>query len=100
MANITLSLPNEIQQRMKDFPEVRWSEVARQAIVRKLDVEEQLRHLSAITKDVRISDKEILEFSKTINKAATERFWREHRSRHEHCALCGAEGRNHKKNNS
>jgi predicted CopG family antitoxin len=37
MANITLSVPEEVYRRMKKRRDVRWSEVAREAIVEKLE---------------------------------------------------------------
>jgi predicted ATPase len=37
MANITLSVPEEVYRRMKRRRDVKWSEVARQAIVERLD---------------------------------------------------------------
>jgi predicted CopG family antitoxin len=37
MANITLSVPDEVYRRMKRRREVKWSEVARQAILEKLE---------------------------------------------------------------
>ncbi len=37
MPNITLSIPEEIRKRMKKYPEIKWSEVVRRAIVEYLD---------------------------------------------------------------
>ena len=37
MANITLSIPDEVYRRMKRRRDVKWSEVARQAIAEKLE---------------------------------------------------------------
>ncbi len=37
MANITLSIPNDIRERMKKHPEIKWSEVVRRAILEYLD---------------------------------------------------------------
>ncbi len=36
MAHITLSIPDEFYAKMKQRPEIKWSEVARQAIIVKL----------------------------------------------------------------
>ncbi|MDI6917655.1 MAG: hypothetical protein QMC80_07660 [Thermoplasmatales archaeon] len=36
MVNITLSVPKEVHKEMKKHPEIRWSEVARQAIIKKI----------------------------------------------------------------
>ena len=37
MANITLSVPGEVYRRMKSRRDVKWSEVAREAIVERLE---------------------------------------------------------------
>ncbi|HLF06643.1 MAG TPA: hypothetical protein VI893_05675 [Thermoplasmata archaeon] len=37
MGNITLSVPDELHVRMRKHPEIKWSEVARQAFVEKVD---------------------------------------------------------------
>ncbi len=35
MANLTLSIPNELKDMMENFPEINWSEVARDSIKKK-----------------------------------------------------------------
>jgi len=50
MANLTLSISDDIYKRMAKHPEYRWSEVARQAIKEKLDDAEMLSDLRAIKK--------------------------------------------------
>ena len=40
MTNITLSVPEEVYRRMKRRRDVKWSEIARRAIVEKLEEEE------------------------------------------------------------
>jgi hypothetical protein len=37
MANITLSVPEEVYRRMKSRRDVKWSEVAREAIIERLE---------------------------------------------------------------
>ncbi len=37
MANITLSIPDDVRERMRKYPEIRWSEVVRSAILDYLD---------------------------------------------------------------
>lgn len=36
MGNVTLSIPEELHQKMKQHSELKWSEIARQAFERKL----------------------------------------------------------------
>ena len=71
MANITLSMPDNISKQMKKFSEVKWSEVARKAIIEKLDrliLAEKLASKSKLTK------KDIDEFNKKIKSSASKRF--------------------------
>ena len=54
MANITLSVPETIHKQMKHFSEVKWSEVARKAIIERLEIlqlAEKLAQKSKLTKD-------------------------------------------------
>ena len=37
MVNMTLSIPNKVHEEMKKYSEIRWSEVARQAIIKRLN---------------------------------------------------------------
>lgn len=43
MTTMTLAVPNELKQKMDSFPEMNWSEVARQAFMQKLEDMEFLR---------------------------------------------------------
>lgn len=36
MVNVTLSFPEELYKEMREHPELKWSEVARQAVEKKL----------------------------------------------------------------
>lgn len=42
MANVTLAVPGQMASRMKKHPEIRWSQVARQAIAERLELLELL----------------------------------------------------------
>jgi hypothetical protein len=63
MVNMTLSIPKETYSKMKQYPEFKWSEVARQAIEEKINDAELLEDL----KDIRIAQKEFEE-RKTISE--------------------------------
>lgn len=71
MGNMTLSIPDEVQEEMKKFSEVRWSEVARKAIVEKL---ETLELAEKLAKKSKLTEKDVEEFSKKIKSSATKRF--------------------------
>ncbi len=71
MGNITLSMPEEIHKEMKQFSEVKWSEVARKAIVEKL---ETLQIAEKLSKKSKLTAKDVEEFSKKIKSSATRRY--------------------------
>ncbi|MFA4953100.1 MAG: hypothetical protein WC584_02670 [Candidatus Pacearchaeota archaeon] len=71
MANITLAIPEELRKKMKRFSEMRWSEIARQAIeqrINDLEVMEKIASKSKLTK------KDAEEISKKIKKGMAKRF--------------------------
>ena len=43
MANLTLAIPSELKAKMDRYPEINWSEVARQAIIQKTQVLGQMQ---------------------------------------------------------
>ncbi len=71
MGNITLALPDDVHEKMKQFSEVRWSEVARKAIVEKL---ETLRLAESLAKKSKLTKQDVEDFSKKIKAAAAKRF--------------------------
>ncbi|MFO8077472.1 MAG: hypothetical protein R6U21_02350 [Thermoplasmatota archaeon] len=71
MANITLSVPNEIHKRMKHFSEVKWSEVARKAIIEKI---EMMTLAEKLAQKSELTEQDVKEFSKKINSSAAKRF--------------------------
>jgi hypothetical protein len=71
MANITLSVPDNIHKKMKHFSEVKWSEVARKAIIKKLEIMVLAEKLAQKSK---LTEKDIEQFSKKIKSSASKRF--------------------------
>ena len=71
MGNLTLSIPEEVHKQMKRFSDIRWSEVARQAIVSRI---ETLTLAEKLAKKSKLTEKDVREFSKKINAAAAKRF--------------------------
>lgn len=41
MTNMTLSIPPELYAKMKQYKEIKWSEIAREAFIRKLQLLEE-----------------------------------------------------------
>jgi len=71
MGNITLAIPDDIHGEMRHFSEVKWSEVARKAIIEKIEI---LHLAEKLAKKSKLTEKDIKEFSKRIKSSATKRF--------------------------
>jgi len=71
MGNITLSLPEDVHEDMRHFSEVRWSEVARKAIIERV---ESLKLAERLAQKSKISQKDVEEFSNRLKAEATKRF--------------------------
>ena len=71
MSNITLSVPEELRKKMEQFPEINWSEVAKQAIKDKTSQLEFLKYFAAKSK---MTEKDALELGKKVNKELAKRY--------------------------
>ncbi len=67
MTNMTLAIPDELAKKMKAFSEIRWSEVARQAIEKRVN---DLEIMNKIASKSKLTQKDIEEISKTIKASA------------------------------
>ena len=72
MPNITLSLPEDVYRVVKTHKEIRWSEVARRAIV---DYAQKLSLLDTLTTQSELTDDDVMELDATI-KAGMARHYR------------------------
>ncbi len=71
MVNVTLAVPEELHKVMKSHPEIKWSEVARQAMweyARKLEM------LDRVATKSKLTEKEALEIGKAIKQSLSERY--------------------------
>lgn len=71
MGNMTLSIPDDVHEDMRHFSEIRWSEVARKAIVEKL---EMLKLAEKLAKKSKLTDEDVKKFSKRLKSSASKRF--------------------------
>jgi len=65
MANMTISVPDELKAMLDRHPEMNWSEVARQAWKSKA---EQLELLNRLTARSKATDKDIEELGRLLKK--------------------------------
>lgn len=71
MPSLTLAITVDLQAKMRQFPEMNWSEVARQAIAEKTRILEQLQRVfskSAITEEDAVK----------IGKQIKKNIWNKH----------------------
>lgn len=68
---MTLSLPEELHEKMKQFNEIKWSEVARKAIEQRIH---DLEIIDMIASKSKLTRKDAFELAKKIKKSATKRF--------------------------
>ena len=70
MVSITLAVPEDIKQEMDAFPEMNWSEVARQAIKMKLLMLAKFREFAS---DSTLTQEEALELGRKVSENAMKR---------------------------
>ena len=75
MTNMTLAIPDELAKKMKAFSEIRWSEVARQAIEKRVN---DLEIMNRIVSKSKLTEKDVEAISKSIKASAAKRL-HEHR---------------------
>ena len=71
MVNMTLAIPEILNKKMKMFSDIKWTEVARNAIEERIS---DLETMNAIASKSRLTTKDALELSKRINKSAARKF--------------------------
>ena len=72
MANITLTIPNVLHERIKSHTEIRWSEVIRQLLQKKI---EQLELINQIVNKSKLTQKDVDEISEKIDSNVAKRFY-------------------------
>ena len=75
MPNITLAIPEEIHELMKKHNEIRWSEIARRAIVREV---ERLSIMDKIAAKSKLTMKDIEKINDKVKESFHRRYaeWR------------------------
>ena len=74
MANITLSIPKDLKKEMEKFPEINWSQVARDSIKKKIA---QLSFLKGFRMESDITADEALKLGQEVNQLLVKRYKRD-----------------------
>ena len=73
MTNLTLSIPDDLKAKMSRFPEINWSEVARQAIMEKTRMLEQMQQLLSRS---RLTEQDALKIGREIKRRMWKKYQR------------------------
>jgi hypothetical protein len=71
LVNVTLAVPEELHRIMKRHPEIKWSEVARQAMweyARKLELLDRMASKS------KLSERDALKIGEAVKRGMAERY--------------------------
>ena len=68
---MTLAIPDELHKKMKKMSEIRWSEIARQAIEERINDFEVMEKIASKSK---LTEKDVAEISKKIKRSAAIKF--------------------------
>lgn len=71
MTTMTLAVPSELKHKMETFPEMNWSEVARQAFMQKI---KDLEFLKKFTRDSTLTEEDALRLGRELNKNLAKRY--------------------------
>ncbi|TFG26903.1 MAG: hypothetical protein EU532_08720 [Promethearchaeota archaeon] len=71
MPNIALSIPPELKKEMEKFPEINWSEVARNSIKQKVV---ELNFMKGLTMDSEITPEVALKMGQEVNLLLAKRY--------------------------
>lgn len=70
MTTLTLAVPDEMKKKMDSFPEMNWSEIARQAFMQKIEDMEFLRKFREKSK---LSEADALRLGKEVSKEVSSK---------------------------
>jgi len=72
MPNLTISIPKELKKEMDEFKILNWSEVAREAFVRRIEQLAVLKKLENDFKSSKLSDRDVEELAKLVKEGLSK----------------------------
>ncbi len=70
MVSLTLSVTPELKREMDEFPEMNWSEIARQAIKKRMDLLKEMDRAFAKSK---LTEEDAIGLGRLVNKGLAKR---------------------------
>ncbi len=75
MVNMTISIPGELKDELDLFPEINWSEVARQAFKEKVA---DLKFLLEFKRNSKLTEEDAIRLGKELNSSLNRRYSENH----------------------
>ena len=73
MASVTLTIPEDIKSELKRFSWINWSEVAREAFLKRLKRDEAFKRFDEILKNSEMTDELALRLGDELKKRVAKR---------------------------
>jgi len=73
MVNMTLSVPKELKNQMDEFPEINWSEIARQAFKEKI---KDMRFLKEFKSKSKLTEEDAIKLGKKVSRSLGKKYSR------------------------
>ncbi|MBI2576405.1 hypothetical protein HYV84_04260 [Candidatus Woesearchaeota archaeon] len=73
MTNMTLAIPEELHNLMKEHSDIKWSEVARKALWEHAKRQEQLKLMDRLLAKSKLTEKDALRTGREVNAAIARR---------------------------
>lgn len=70
MVSLTLSVSEDLKKEMDEFPEMNWSEIARQAIRRRVEL---LRRMDKMFANSKLAEEDAIELGRRVNRGLAKR---------------------------
>jgi len=70
MTTLTLAVPDEMKKKMEVFPEINWSEVARQAFMQKI---EDMDFLKEFKEKSKLTESDALRLGKEVSREVSSK---------------------------
>jgi len=71
LSNITVSVPNEIKEKMGLFPETNWSAVARKAIIERINL---LQKMDKRLSKSKLSEEDTIALGRKVKSSVSKKF--------------------------
>ena len=74
MANVSLTVPDELKAKMDKFRWINWSEVAREEAIRREMLHENFEEFNRIVSKSKLTDEDAMRLAKEVKRGLHERY--------------------------